>query len=99
MKFAKLFAHALLAVAFVQTGSAVVHGEYEETGRCEVFLVLLCKNINILHGSASANYFILVRLLHALKCEQAREVGGHASPGKFFTLRSLLRPCLGQKSY
>ena len=51
MKFAKLFVHALLAVAFVQTGSAVVQGEYEETGRCEVLLVLVCKNrFNILLG-------------------------------------------------
>ena len=41
MKFAKLFVHALLAVAFVQTGSALVQGEYEETGQCEVFLVLV----------------------------------------------------------
>ena len=73
MKFAKLFAHALLAVAFVQTGSAVVQSEYEETGRCKVFLVLLCKNIQYFAcRSAGANYFILVRLLHALKCEQAR---------------------------
>ena len=52
--------------------------------------------------SAGANYFILVRPLHAVKCEQGREVWGHAPPGKFFklvNLRSLLRPCLGQKSY
>ena len=41
MKFAKLFVHALLAVVFVQTGSALVQGEYEETGQCEVFLVLV----------------------------------------------------------
>ena len=45
MKFAKLFVRALLAVAFVQTGSALVRGEYEETGQCEVLLVLVCKNI------------------------------------------------------
>ena len=50
---------------------------------------------------AGANYFRLVRPLLALKCEQARGVWGPAPPGKFFklgTLRSLLRPCLGQKS-
>ena len=44
---------------------------------------------------AGANYFGLVR-------PQARGVWGHAPPGKFLklgTLRSLLRPCLGQKSY
>ena len=45
MKFAKLFVRALLAVAFVQTGSALVRGEYEEAGQCEVLLVLVCKNI------------------------------------------------------
>jgi len=45
MKFAKLFVRALLVVAFVQTGSALVRGEYEETGQCEVLLVLVCKNI------------------------------------------------------
>ena len=35
MKFAKLFVYALLAVAFVQTESALVQGEYEfeETGQ------------------------------------------------------------------
>ena len=31
--------------------------------------------------STGANYFILVRPLHALKCEQARGVWGHAPPG------------------
>ena len=51
---------------------------------------------------AGANNFRLVRALHALKREQAREVWGHAPPGKFGklgTLRSLLSPCLGQRSY
>ena len=36
-----------------------------------------------------------------LKCEQARGVWGHAPPGRFLklgTLRSLLRPCLGQNA-
>ena len=51
---------------------------------------------------AGANYFRLLRPLPALKCEQARVVWGHAPPGnvlKLGTLRSLLRPCLDQKSY
>ena len=33
MKFTKLFVHALLAVAFVQTELALVQGEHEETGK------------------------------------------------------------------
>ena len=36
-----------------------------------------------------------------LKCEQVRGVWGYAPPGKFLklgTLRSLLRPCLGQNT-
>ena len=36
-----------------------------------------------------------------MRCEQVRGVWGHAPPGKFFklgTLRSLLRPCLGQNA-
>ena len=48
MKFAKLLVHALLVVAFVQTGSALVRGEYEETGQCEVFLVLLVNSAWVL---------------------------------------------------
>ena len=48
MKFAKLLMHALLVVVFVQTGSALVQGEYEETGQCEVFLVLLVNSAWVL---------------------------------------------------
>ena len=63
-------------------------------------LVLLVYNLTFtLYISGSANYFILVWPLDTLKCEQARGVWGHAPPGKVFklvTLRSLLRPCLGQ---
>ena len=47
---------------------------------------------------AGATYFRLVR---QSRCEQARGVWGHAPPGKFLklgTLRSLLRPCLGQNA-
>ena len=33
MKFTKLFVHALLAVAFVQTELALVQGEHEENGK------------------------------------------------------------------
>ena len=57
-------------------------------------LIILCS------FRAGASYFRLVRPLRARKCEQARGVWGHAPPGKFLklgTLRSLLRPCLGQK--
>ena len=36
---------------------------------------------------AGAKYFGPVRLLHALKREQARGVWGHAPPGKFFKIR------------
>ena len=36
---------------------------------------------------AGADYFRVVRPLHALKCEQARGVWGHAPPGKFFKIR------------
>ena len=58
------------------------------------------QNITIyIHVGARANYFRPVRPLHALKCEQGRGVWVHAPPGKLGTLRSLLRPCLGQKSY
>ena len=57
MKFAKLFVRALLAVAFVQTGSALVQGEYEETGQCEVLLVLVCKNIQYEEKTSCAHYY------------------------------------------
>ena len=63
MKFAKLFAHALLAVAFVQTGSAVVQGEYEETGRCEVLLVLVCKNIQYFAWYGEENFSTISSML------------------------------------
>ena len=56
MKFAKLFVHALLAVVFVQTGSASVQGEYEETGQCEVLLVLVVKNIQS-EKTSCAHYY------------------------------------------
>ena len=39
------------------------------------------------YSRAGANYFRLVRPLHALKCEQGRGVWGHAPPGKFFKIR------------
>ena len=48
---------------------------------------------------AGASDFRVVRPLRARKCEQGRGVWGHAPPGKLGTLRSLLRPCLGQKCY
>ena len=45
-------------------------------------------------------YFRVVRPLRPLKCESAMGARGHAPPGKFLklgTLRSLLRPFVGQK--
>ena len=62
MKFAKLFAYVLLAllfaVAFVQTGSALLQGEYEETGQCEVLLVLVCKNFGYYAWHGENNFCI-----------------------------------------
>ena len=42
---------------------------------------------NVVDFRAGANYFRLVRPLHALKCEQSRGVWGHAPPGKNFKIR------------
>ena len=62
MKFAKLFVRALLAVAFVQTGSALVRGEYEEAGQCEVLLVLVCKNIQYEEKTSCAHYYSTLKV-------------------------------------
>ena len=71
MKFAKLFVHALLAVAFVQTGSASVQGEYEETGQCEVLLVLVVKNIQS-EKTSCAHYYSKTR--NGTHCRMAASV-------------------------
>ena len=49
--------------------------------------VTACACCDHWHHRAGANYFRLVRPLHALKCEQAIGVWGHAPPGKFFKIR------------
>ena len=86
MRFAKLFVHALLAVAFVQTGSALVQGEYEETGQCEVLLVLVVKNIQCFRYYAwhRENHFMLNSKLLRTGKQNGIEVRTHMT---YFTLK------------
>ena len=87
MRFAKLFVHALLAVAFVQTGSALVQGEYEETGQCEVLLVLVVKNIQCFGYYAwhRENHFMLNSKLLRTGKQNGIEVRTHCMT--YFTLK------------
>ena len=65
------------------------------------FWVILCISLLTLVSYVQGRGASHFRLERPLRCEQAREVWGHAHPGKFFklgTLRSLLRPCLGQNA-